>query len=91
MASTTQQPTMQLKIISNVEEIGQHQFNRIPTSTTIGWIQRHLRDTLPSHPPIEQQRFLYQGRFLENESMTLASLFGESPACRLIFSSICLE
>jgi hypothetical protein len=70
---------MQLKIVSNVEEVGTHMFNQIPTSTTIGWIKGHLRDTLPAHPAPERQRFIYQGRFLEDDGTTLANIFGDSP------------
>lgn len=70
---------MQLKIVSNVEEVGTHMFSQIPTDTTIGWIKNHLRDTLPAHPAPERQRYIHQGRFLEDDAMTLASIFGDSP------------
>lgn len=82
MADSDSGRTMELKILSNVEEIGTHVFDNIPLSTTIGWLKAHLRDRLPSHPPAELQRFLYQGHFLENDNATLESIFGANPVER---------
>ena len=70
---------MELKILSNAEEIGTHVFDNIPMDTTIGWLKAHLRDRLPSHPPTDLQRFLYQGRFLEDDNYTLTTIFGDNP------------
>ncbi|KAF2103637.1 hypothetical protein NA57DRAFT_50509 [Rhizodiscina lignyota] len=78
MAGVSGTRTMELKILCNVEEIGTQVFHNVPLDTTIGWLKAHLRERLPSHPPIEHQRLLYQGHFLEDGSATLASIFGEN-------------
>lgn len=75
----TERPAMKLKILSASEEVGTHVFDNIPLNTTIGWLKTHLRDTLPAHPAIERQRFIHQGRFLADDNVSLASIFGDAP------------
>ncbi|GAB7356103.1 hypothetical protein MBLNU459_g6707t1 [Dothideomycetes sp. NU459] len=50
----------------------------LPVDTTVGQLRQRLCDAVPSHPPPDRQRLIFQGRLLANDSETLHSIFGSA-------------
>ena len=49
----------------------------VSSSATVGQLKLRIRDALPSRPPAESQRLIYQGRVLDDMDQTMMSVFGE--------------
>ncbi|KAJ9629940.1 hypothetical protein H2203_002325 [Taxawa tesnikishii (nom. ined.)] len=71
-------PAVTLKVLSPSPEVPQNGWviTDVPTSTTVAELKRRIHNVLPSHPPADRQRVLYQGRFL-SDAQTLNHAFGQ--------------
>lgn len=77
MSSDDSVQLMDLKVISPSPDIPQDlHFDSLPISTTVQQLKEKIRDAVPSHPPVERQRLIYQGRPRANPSETMVDIFG---------------
>lgn len=67
--------TISLRILSPSFESNQRlSFEKLPLSTTVGEVKNLIEPLAPNHPTPEQQRLIYRGRPLLNNSATLESV-----------------
>jgi hypothetical protein len=51
-------------------------FQNLPAATTVQQLRERIRQTLPQHPAVENQRLIYRGHSLAQEQLTLLDVFG---------------
>lgn len=72
-----QHKTIDVRILSPIlEATSGIELSALPVDTTLAILRQKICDIVPSHPPPERQRLIFQGRLLANDNDTLENVFG---------------
>jgi hypothetical protein len=78
-AATADAPTVDVQVVSPSAGMSPQPlpFPGLPHQTTIKQLRERIREAVSWRPSDEQQRLIFRGRLLGNESHTLLQVFGE--------------
>lgn len=80
VASAEQPPrTINVRILSPIlDATSGIEIHGLPVDTTLAVLRQKICDAIPSHPPSDRQRLIFQGRLLADDNDTLHTVFGSA-------------